>query len=65
LITDPLRTEALELEEELRCRREGAMGGAPWAETAAILPTEAEARNAIDNNALSFITSYLPNYHKT
>ena len=69
LITDPLRTEPLKLEEEeeeeLRCKREGARGGAPWAETSAILPTAAEVSNAIDNNALTFINSYLPNCHKS
>jgi hypothetical protein len=67
LITDPLRTEPLKLEEEeeeegeegeegeeLRCKRERARGGAPWAETSAILPTAAAVRNAIDNNALTF-----------
>ena len=71
LITDPLSTEPLEEEEEeeeeeeLRCKRDGARGGASWAVTSAILPAAAEARNAIDNNALTFITSYLPNSHMT
>ncbi len=63
LITEPLRTDPLKLEEVaevgLRCKREGARGGAlPWAETLKILPTlpnKTEETSATDISGLTFI----------